>query len=51
MIEEMPHIGDQTWQTNVWLLTLLAWRAIRIFGWGWQLIAHPKVISLPPLKH
>lgn len=29
-------------QASVWLLALLVWRAIRIFGWGWQLIAHPK---------
>ncbi len=24
-----------------WRLALLAWRAIRILGWGWQKLAHP----------
>lgn len=25
-----------------WRTALLAWRVIRVFGWGWQKLAHPK---------
>jgi SAM-dependent methyltransferase len=30
-----------TGQAKVWPLALFTWRAIRVFGWGWQLIARP----------
>ncbi len=31
-----------TGQAHSWLAALLLWRAIRIFGWGWQKLAYPR---------
>jgi SAM-dependent methyltransferase len=33
--------GLATGQAGAWPLALLTWRATRVFGWGWQLVAHP----------
>ena len=31
-----------TGQAKVWTLALFAWRVIRVMGWGWQKIMHPR---------
>jgi O-antigen ligase len=29
-------------QAKQWRFALYAWRAVRLFGWGWQKVAHPQ---------